>query len=285
MIAIVGGGIAALMWGASTILAGRASRQIGPSSTLAWVGAGGLVLIVPVVAWYGVRGDWTSVDVGLLIFAGLASAVGLRFTYAALARGKVGLVVAITSTEGAIAAVIAVLLGETVGWFAAGGIVLAAAGVAVVGFGRHDDDTDAVVRDNRRAALSAGAAAVVFGSALYVSGDIAQKVGGPWVVLSARLTGLITMGVPLLIRRELQWARPGLWFALAAGLCESTGFLGFLWGASDGIAVAAVMATQYATIATLLSWVLLHERLSRLQLAGVGVVILGVVAIALSGSI
>ncbi len=285
MIALAGGAVAALMWGASTILAGRASRQIGPSSTLAWVGAGGLVLILPVVGWYGVRGTWTWVDVGLLVFAGLASAIGLRFTYAALARGKVGLVVAITSTEGAIAAVIAVLLGETLGWLAALGIVLAAGGVAAVGFGRHDDDTDAVVRDNRRAALSAGAAAAVFGTALYVSGDIAQKVGGPWVVLSARLTGLITMGVPLVLRRELQWARPGLWFALVAGLCESVGFLGFLWGASDGIAVAAVMATQYATIATLLSWILLRERLSRLQLAGIAVVIVGVVAIVASGEL
>lgn len=285
MIALAGGGIAALMWGLSTILAGRASRQIGPSSTLAWVGAGGLVLILPIVAWYGVRGDWTWTNVALLIYAGLSSAIGLRFTYAALARGKVGLVVAITSTEGAIAAVIAVLLGETIGWLAAAGIVMAAAGVSVVGLGRHDDDTDAVVRDNRRAAVSAGGAAVIFGTALYVSGDIAQKLGGPWVVLSARLTGLLTMGLPLVLRRELQWARPGLWFALAAGLCESIGFLGFLWGAGDGIAVAAVMATQYATVATLLSWVLLRERLSRTQLAGVTVVILGVVAISLSGSL
>lgn len=285
MIALLGGGIAAAMWGLSTILAGRAARQIGPSSTLAWVGAGGLVLILPIVAWYGVRGEWNWVNVILLIYAGLSSAIGLRFTYAALARGKVGLVVAITSTEGAIAAIIAVILGETIGWLAAAGILMAAIGVSVVGLGRHDDDTDAMVRDNRRAGLSAGAAAVIFGTALYVSGDVGQRLGGPWVVLSARLTGLITMGLPLLIRRELQWARPGLWFALAAGLCESIGFLGFLWGAGDGIAVAAVMATQYATVATLLSWILLRERLSRMQLAGVAVVILGVVAISVSGSI
>ena len=121
MIALLGGGIAAAMWGLSTILAGRAARQIGPSSTLAWVGAGGLVLILPIVAWYGVRGEWNWVNVILLIYAGLSSAIGLRFTYAALARGKVGLVVAITSTEGAIAAIIAVILGETIGWLAAAG--------------------------------------------------------------------------------------------------------------------------------------------------------------------
>lgn len=282
MIALAGGGIAALMWGVSTILAGRASRQIGPSSTLALVGAGGLCLVVPIVVWVGLP-EATARDWMLLVIAGLGSAVGLRLTYAALARGKVGVVVAITSTEGAIAAVIAVLLGEAIGGLAAAGIVLATVGVAAVGAGRHAEDSAVAVRDNRRAALTAGAAAAVFGSSLYVSGDLAGRVGGPWVVLFARITGLVTMGVPLLIRRDLRLERPGLWFALAAGLCESTGFLGFLWGASAGIGVAAVVATQYATIATVLSWILFHERLSPVQLGGVGAVVVGMALVAVGG--
>lgn len=277
MIALLGGLIAACAWGLSTILAGRASRQIGAESTLGWVGIGGAALITPIAIWYGLPDGTTWVDWALVLVGAIGSVVGLRFTYRALSMGKVGVVVAITSTEGAIASVIAVALGASIGVASALGLILASAGVAAVGLGRHEDDTVEMVRDNRRAAVNAGAAAVIFGTSLYVSGDIGKRVGPPWVVFAARWLGILVMAVPLIATRRFGTARPAVWFGLAAGLLESTGFLGFLWGARESVAISAVMATQYATVATLISWVVLRERLSRLQLAGVGVVVLGVI--------
>ena len=131
MIAVLGGLIAAAAWGCSTIFAGRASRQIGPESTLGWVGIGGAVVITPVALIYGIRPgtEWT--DWALVVVAALGSVVGLRFTYKALSQGKVGVVVAITSTEGAIAAAIAFALGAPFGLLAGLGIALATGGVAV----------------------------------------------------------------------------------------------------------------------------------------------------------
>ena len=281
MIALLGGLIAACAWGCSTILAGRSSRQIGAESTLGWVGIGGAVLITPIAVWYGFPDDTTWVDWVLVAAGAMGSVVGLRFTYRALSQGKVGVVVAITSTEGAIAATIAVVLGAPLGAMAAVGVVLASLGVAAVGLGRHEHDTAEMVRDNRRAAVNAGAAAVIFGTSLYVSGDIARRVGPPWVVMGARWLGILTMALPLIVTRRFGTARPAIWFAMTAGLLESTGFLGFLWGAGDNVGVAAVMATQYATVATLISWVVLRERLSRVQIGGVGVVVLGVIILAI----
>ena len=280
MIALLGGLIAACAWGCSTILAGRASRQIGAESTLGWVGIGGAVLITPIAIWYGIPDGTTWVDWVLVLLGGIGSVTGLRFTYRALSMGKVGVVVAITSTEGAIAAVLAVVLGAPLGLVPAIGIVLASLGVAAVGFGRHEHDTDEMVRDNRRAAVNAGAAAVIFGTSLYVSGDVGRRVGPPWVVMAARWLGIATIALPLIVTGRFGTARPAIWFGLVAGLLESTGFLGFLWGAEQSVGIAAVMATQYATVATLLSWVILRERLSRLQIAGVAVVVLGVAVLA-----
>jgi drug/metabolite transporter (DMT)-like permease len=280
VVALLGGLIAALAWGCSTIFAGRASRQIGAESTLGWVGIGGAVLITPIAIWYGFPDDTTWVDWLLVVVGAMGSVIGLRFTYRALAMGKVGVVVAITSTEGAIAAAIAFALGAPLGGLAAVGIVLASVGVAAVGLGRHENDTDEMVRDNRRAAANAGAAAVIFGTSLYVSGDVARRVGPPWVVMGARWLGILTMALPLIVTRRFGIARPAIWFGLIAGLLESTGFLGFLWGAGDSVGIAAVMATQYATVATLISWVVLRERLSRLQIAGVATVVLGVIVLA-----
>ena len=285
MISIIGGGIAACCWGVSTVLAGRSSRQIGPASTLAWVGIAGAVVITPVVVWYGIPSAITWEDILLVVIGSCGSVLGLRLTYAALAKGKVGVVVAITSTEGAIATLVAFAFGEAFGLLTAAGVLMATVGVAAIGLGRHVDDSHEMVRDNRSAALTAGAAALVFGSCMYVSGDVAQRVGPPWVVFGARFLGVLTMAVPLLIRRQLQVARPALYFACMAGVLESSGFIGFLWGAGQGIGVAAVVATQYATLATLISWFILRERLSRMQIGGLVTVICGVVLLSVASAV
>lgn len=284
MIPVLGGLIAAVMWGTSTILAGRSARQIGPESTLGWVGIGGAVVITPIALIYGIKPgtewiDWVLVGVGAI-----GSVVGLRFTYKALSLGKVGVVVAITSTEGAIAAIVAVIFGASIGLVAAFGIVLATAGVAAVSLGRHSDDSHEMVRDNRKASLNAATAAGIFGASLFVSGDVAARVGPPWVVMGARWLGILTMAVPQLLRGRFSAARPAVFFALVAGVCESAGFLGFLWGAETNVGIAAVVATQYATVATLISWTVLHERLSRVQLGGIVAVVVGVVILSASGS-
>jgi drug/metabolite transporter (DMT)-like permease len=65
-------------------------------------------------------------------------------------------------------------------------------------------------------------------------------------------------------------------FVVAAGICEVLGFYSYTAGARHGIAVAAVLASQFATIAAVGAYFLFHERLNRIQLAGVSSVILGV---------
>lgn len=285
MIALFGGLIAALSWGTSTLFAGKASRQIGPASTLAWVAITGVVIMTPVLIWFGPPQQATITNAVLVAIAAVGSVLGLRLTYSALARGKVGVVVAITSTEGAVAAVIALAMGEQSNLLMILGLVAASGGVAAVGLGRHSGDSEHAVRDNRRAAMTAGAASVVFGSSLWAAGSVAVRVGGPWVVFSSRLLGLFMIALPLIIQRRLQMERPGVYLACSAGVLEVIGFLGFVWGAGAGLAVAAVVATQYATIAILLSRIVFKERLSPVQIGGVAVVLVGVILIAGSKAI
>ena len=284
MIAVFGGLIAAAAWGCSTIFASRSARQIGAESTLGWVGIGGAIVITPIALIYGIKPgtEWT--DWALVLLGAAGSVIGLRFTYKALSQGKVGVVVAITSTEGAIAAAIAFALGAPFGLLAGVGIMLATLGVAAVGLGRHSSDSAEAVRDSRKAAVNASVAAAVFGSSLYVSGDVAARVGPPWVVMGARWLGILAMAVPQLARGKFSAARPAVYFALLAGCLESGGFLGFLWGAEANIGIAAVVATQYATIATLISWVVLRERLSRVQLGGIAAVVVGVILLSFAGT-
>ena len=281
MTAIIGGLLGATCWGFSSILAGRSARSIGSAATLAWVALVGVAAILPLLILEGLPGSISTRDLILLGIGAAGSVIGLGLTYRALAIGKVGVVVAITSTEGAIGAVFAIVAGERLGGVTAAGLFLAVAGVVIVALGRHSSDSAATVNGNRRAAMFAGAASTVFGASLWASGDVAARVGSPLLIMTARLLGVITIALPLIVRRRLPVRNRAVPFAIGAGLIEILGFLAFLWGARESIAVAAVLATQYAVIATILSWILFHERLSRAQLGGIGVVICGVVIVSI----
>ena len=67
---------------------------------------------------------------------------------------------------------------------------------------------------------------------------------------------------------------------LAAGVCEVLGFASFAAGSRHGVAVAAVLASQFAALAAVAAFVLFRERLTRLQLSGVSILTLGVATLA-----
>ena len=64
--------------------------------------------------------------------------------------------------------------------------------------------------------------------------------------------------------------------ALASGLCEVAGFGLFTLGARDGIAISAVLASQFGALAGVIAFMLFGERLARVQLAGVATIAVGV---------
>jgi uncharacterized membrane protein len=119
MLAVVGGLGAALVFATVTLCNSRSSRMIGPSQLLAWVMLIGLVITAPIVSVQGIP-DGLDAHAGVwLAVAGVGNVLGLLLAYAALRLGKVGIVAPMVSTQGAIAAVVAVIAGESVGTAAA----------------------------------------------------------------------------------------------------------------------------------------------------------------------
>jgi uncharacterized membrane protein len=112
VIAILGGLGAAFLWAAANLASARSSRLIGASSALAWMMLIGLVVTAPLVPFAGPLPPLTPALAFWLAASGLGSVIGLFFVYRGLRIGKVGPVLAIASTEGAIAAVVAVIAGE-----------------------------------------------------------------------------------------------------------------------------------------------------------------------------
>lgn len=96
------------------------------------------------------------------------------------------------------------------------------------------------------------------------------------MVLSARLIGAIVLAAPLALRGRLELSRRALPLVLGSGIAEVVGFYSYTDGSRHGIAVASVLASQFAAVSALVAFLLFSERLSRLQLIGVVVVVVGV---------
>ena len=88
------------------------------------------------------------------------------------------------------------------------------------------------------------------------------------------------MLAPLAARHTLRLTRHALPLVFGAGAGEVLGILSYELGARHGIAVAAVLASQFAALAALGAFLLMGERLTRLQLAGLVIIAAGVALLA-----
>lgn len=310
MIAIIGGLGAAILWATATLASSRSSRLIGSRVVLGWVMIVGVVVGLPIALVTGIPAQVPPGAPFLLLLAGVCYAVGLNVTYAALTIGKVSIVAPIVATEGAVAALIAVALGDTLGLTAAALLGLIVLGVVLSSLDRTGPDVPAgdiaigpdediapadrsqatsaahepPQADTRRAAILAISAAVVFGVGLVASGKAAVLVPPIWVALTARLVGLVIVVLPLVVRGRLRLTRATLPLVLVAGIGEIIGSTLSAWGATQSIAVVAVLGSQFAAIAAVAAYFLFHERLRRVQVLGVILVVVGVTALAGSTS-
>ncbi len=276
MIAILGGLGAAAFWATSTLSTSRSTKLVSPVSVLATVMTIGVVITAPFALVSGVPEALGGKELAWLLASGLANLVGLLLAYSALRIGKVGIVSPITSAQGAAAAIIAMAAGERI---AAGsgvmlgvivvGVVLASLTRATEGTGEHD----------RRGAMLAAASAVLFGFGLYAMGRLADDLPVAWILFVPRLLGVLVLGVPMVLLGRVHMTRRAFPLVLAAGVCEVLGLAAFTLGAREGIAVTAVISSQFAALAAVAAYFLFGERLRRVQLAGVVAILVGVAVI------
>ena len=290
MIAIIGGLATAVLWATTLLGSARASRLIGPWSTLAWVMFIGLAVTVPLVLLTGSSVSLTDRDLLTLAIAGVANSGGLLLGYAALRRGKVAVVGPVISTEGAIGAVLAIIAGDPLTAGAAALLAIIALGVVLASVEKSGDrvvaEGDTRPRPDesgRSAAITAGialGAALLFGINLFVTSRIANALPLAWSILPARVAGAALVGLPLLLSGRLRFTREAAPFVVLVGLAEVVGVATFALGARDSAPIASVIASQFAGIAAIVAFVLYRERLSRVQVAGVAVIAVGVALLA-----
>jgi drug/metabolite transporter (DMT)-like permease len=282
MLAIIAGVLTSLAFASSTLTSARASRLAGPIPVVAGVMFVGLIIVSPITLLASpVPADprITPLTFVLAALGGAANITGLLLIYSGLRIGTIGVVSTIASTEGAIAAVVSVVAGQALA--AGAGLVLAliAFGVLLAASDRGEA-TEGDVRIPRAQALrSAGfaaAAATIFGLGLFVTGQASELLPPAWVILPGRIIGVVALTVPLVLSGRLKVPRAAIPFVVMTGITEVVGFWLYAIGARSDIALTAVLSSMFAPIAAVAAFILFRERLARIQVLGIAIVVVGV---------
>jgi drug/metabolite transporter (DMT)-like permease len=272
-----------VMWGTSDFFAGLRARTLAPTAVVAWSQGSALVLLSLVVVVAGPSlgvfdrpGRWA----GFAVLAGLAGLMGLVSFYTALASGTMGVVAPIASLGAAVPVVLGVVAGERPSGLAYVGMVVAVAGAALAS--GPELTRGGPVRTLLRPLLLAMVAAVGFGLALYFlnRGARGSLLGTLW---GMRLTSMAVFVTVALSRRSAGGVRPGdLPRLTAIGAGDVGANLLFGLASTRGmVSVASVLGSMYPAVTVIWARLLLKEMLRPVQLCGVALSLVGVVAMTL----
>lgn len=274
--AITFGVLAALLLGASDFCAARAARHAPSLSVTRTVVTASLVCSPLLLLVVG--STWTGRDAALGAGSGLAMITGLMLLYHGYKVARMGIV---APTSSVLLAAVPVLVdlarGERPSTVGSIGILIGLVALVLTSYtpgGQGSATLGAVL------GLASG---VAFGIAFTLMGE-AREESGLTPVVAQRLAGFLLLAVVFLVKRDpfLVPHRQARRVASIAGVVAVTAIaclqLGFRTGASGPVSVAA---SQFATVAVILSVVFNGERMRWWQGTGVGATAIGVALIAL----
>jgi drug/metabolite transporter (DMT)-like permease len=272
--AILIGIASALSWGAGDFCGGLATRRSSILPVLAVTEGAGLVLLLALALLFGEPLPSVG-QLGWSVAAGLAGMLGLAALYQGLATGSAAVV---APTSAVIAAAIPVAIG-TLSAGLPGPAQAAGFGAGLLGIWLVAGGQGAGAQGGRGLALLAG-----LGFGLYfVLIHQASTETAFWTTAAARGAALLVVLAPLLQRRTPAIRpRAALALALLAGVLDAGGNAFFvLAGQAGRLDVAALLASLYPAATVLLGRVVLAERVTRAQSAGLAAALAAIVLIAL----
>ena len=269
---------AALLYGTSDFGGGLLSRRLGSlqvnliggigATTLAWAA----ILLAP--------GPGPSVRaIAWGTAAGLGGGVGSLVLYRGLARGQMSVVGPVSAVGAAVVPVLAGLaMGERPGLVTMAGTLLALPAIALVA------TSSGGARGMLRSALGDGVVAGIAFGIMFVGLAQAGPGSGLWPVASEQTSSLLVMlAIAVRAHAPLRAPVPASGQALLVGVGGMTATLLFFYATHAAmLATVAVIVSLYPGITVLLARVILHERFSLAQRAGLGMCTLAVIAIALN---
>jgi len=288
---ILFGMAAALCWGVADFLARYSARRIGAYRTLFFMQVVGFL---SAAVYVFVTGSPAAALVraveghpGLALFMGAASGGSMLAFYSALEKGTISLVAPIASSYPALTVLLACLSGERLTRQRLAGIALTLGGVVLASIGETPSEPGSASKASP-ARLDIGVwlalvCAIGFGITYWALGLYAIPAwGGIATVWTQRLSTLFWLAaaaVPL--RRSLAFPVGWVWGLVGViGVLDALGFLLSNWGFErEQVGVVTVLGSLFGVVTLILAFVVLGERLSRRQWAGVALIFAGILLI------
>jgi drug/metabolite transporter (DMT)-like permease len=275
---IVLGLLAALLYGSSDFGGGLLSRRLG-SLPVTIVGSEGAVLLVwpALLLGHGPAPSLRAVAWGLA--AGLGGGAGTLVLYRGLARGQMSVVGPVSAVGAAVLPVlVGVALGERPGPVTIVGVVVALPAIALVAA------SGTAARAMLRTALVDGLVAGVSFGILFVGLAQAGRGAGLWPVASEQTsTLLVVLACAVKSRAPIRIGIRAAGLPFLAGAAGMAATLAYFYATHYSmLATVAVIVSLYPGVTVLLARLILHERFSSAQRAGLSLCTLAIIAIALN---
>lgn len=270
------GVVVAAFFGSGDFCGGLASKRLATLGVLSL--AQGCALVGAVVFALSFSGDPTGRDLTFGAIAGASNLVGLGLLYHGLATGRMGVVAPVTAV---VAAVIPVVYGTASGERPSA-VALVGVGCAIVAGGLiAAERSEATASDVKRDVLLAVVIGTFFGVSFILYAETGED-SGFWPVLTARGIALPLVLLALLVARPaLNAGRREVRLGVAAGVLDVCATALLVVAVREGLSsLTAPLAALAPAFTVALAWLVLKEPIARLQLAGLGLALVGLTLIA-----
>ena len=269
---IILGLVSGVTWGLADFCGGFASRRMSAVTVAAVSQMAGLVVVA--AALLVARPDmpsWGALGLGAL--GGLCGGLGVLAFYRALAVGTMSLIAPISALGAGVPVVFGLLDGERPSTLAFAGALLALAGAVLA--------SKAPGHATRKGLGLAVVAALGFGG-FFVLITPAADTSVLWAGLSTKMASVPVLALLCLTSGAGFRVGKGLWrFVLMSGVLDVLANLAYAAATTHGLlSIVSVLSGLYPVSTVILAQVVLKERLSPGQGAGVGAALAGVALIA-----
>ncbi|WP_052760616.1 EamA family transporter [Pseudomonas putida] len=273
--------LAALLWGGTDFLVGMNARAVGVKRAVYFGQALGFTimsLLLVVFPVFLLRSMAAPLETWLIgVAAAVLTVSGALALSKAFALGKASIVAPLVTSYGVVTTLLSWAGGEQISLLQLLCIALCVLGVVLSSI--HSDPKVPHTTQASSSITYALLAALFYGTSFWLQGRFVLPSLGPVTMLwLAYLVGLMVL-VVIVLRIDDGLKIPPLKNCLTltgASLMNLGGFSSFAWGAVAGsVSVVTVISTLSGGIAAILGYVFFKERLGKVQVLGVVLVLVG----------